>query len=204
MENSCLHAGICFLESLLTCYKPMSFQNTSRVPSKNISCFHWISHVTMLRLWSVKNLKLWVLAAADRDQHSHWRSGWENGPENAVWRSNLPSHTGYIPGLILALQLLCHSLVQDTTFLSCCPSLLPSACNRVFCQHHETGDLSFLGQISSACVCVCIVGTFHLLGLHSVNYLTNNWGLRFRLIFEYGPKEYQNDISNIDIAELSS
>jgi hypothetical protein len=34
--------------------------------------------------------------------------------------------------------------------------------------------------------------------------LTNNWGLWFRLIFEYGPKEYQNDISNIDIAELSS
>jgi hypothetical protein len=133
--------------------------------------------VTMLR-WSFKKLKLWVLAAADRDQHFHWRSGWENGSENAVWRSNLPSHTGHIPGLVLALQLLCHSLVQDTTFLSCCPSLLPSACNRVFCMHHDTRDLSFLGQIASACVCVCIIGTF--------TYLASIQSIIWRIIGVYG------------------
>lgn len=109
-------------------------------------------------------------------------------------------HTGFDTCLSTIVSL----ISPGHNFPQLLPSLLPSACNRVFCMHHETGDLSFLGQISSACVCVCIVGTFHLLGLHSVNYLTNNWGLRFRLIFEYGPKEYRNDISNIDIAELSS
>ncbi len=36
------------------------------------------------------------------------------------------------------------------------------------------------------------------------NQLFDKYGLWFRLIFEYGPKEYQNDIRNIDIAKLSS